>query len=154
MGVCVSTIIPLTILDTFRIGDFMNYTFRHVTTCSLPVRYHTDLRALIASVKCLDMSIKLRFMVTETILCGFQSPHSQRRVATHMIQKSYGFEFSQLQIQKRTEFSTQSRLTIVDNSELIPEANRPGDESTTKSITTCISMDALKYSEATNRGIN
>jgi len=142
MGVCVSTIFPLTISDTFRIGDLMNYTFRHVTTRSLPVRYHTDLRALIASAKCLDMSIKLWFTVTETILCRFQSPNSQRRVATHMNQKSYGLEFSQLQIQKRTEFSTQSRLTVTDNSELIPEANRPGDESTTESITKCISTDA------------
>jgi hypothetical protein len=142
MGVCVSTIIPLTISAKFCIGDFMNYTFRRVTTCSLPVRYHTDLRALIASAKCLDMSIELRFTVTEMILCGFQSPNSQRCVATHMNQKSYGLEFSQLQIQKRTEFSTQSRLTVADNSELIPESNRPRDESTTESITMSISTDA------------
>ena len=36
-------------------------------TRSLRMRYHTDLRALIAAVKDLDMSIEFRLTVTETI---------------------------------------------------------------------------------------
>jgi len=46
----------------------MKYTFRRVTTRSIRVRYHTDLRALIASEKCLDVSIQLRLMVTDDFM--------------------------------------------------------------------------------------
>ena len=87
--------------------------FRRITTRSLRARYHTDLRALIASAKCLDMSIELRLTVTETILCRFQRPIGQRRVATPTNEKSYGLEIYELQIQQRHELSTQSRLTVV-----------------------------------------
>jgi len=99
--------------DTVRTRDFMNYIFWHVMTCSLRARYHSDLRALIASVKCLDMSIKLRLKVRETIMCGFQRPIGQRRVATSTNEKSYGPEIYKLEIQKRYEFSIQLRLTVV-----------------------------------------
>ena len=101
------------ISDTFRIWDFMDYTFGRVMTRSLRMRYHTYLRALIASGKCLDMSIELRLTVTETISCGFQRPIVQRRVATPANEKSYGLEIYELQIQKRHELSAQSRLTVV-----------------------------------------
>jgi len=77
------------------------------------MRYHTDLRAVIASAKCLDMSIELRLTITETILCGFQRRIGQRRVATPTNEKSYGLEIYELQIQKRHELSTPSRLTVV-----------------------------------------
>jgi hypothetical protein len=112
-GVCHYTIIALTISDTFRIRDFMNYTFRRVTTRSLRVRYHTVLRSLIASVKCPDMSIEFRLTVTETILCGFQRPIGQRRVATPTNENLYELEIYDLQIHKRHDLSTQSRLTVV-----------------------------------------
>jgi hypothetical protein len=58
------------------------------------------------------MSIELRLTVTETILCGFQRPIGQRRVATPTNEKSYGLEIYELQIQKRHELSNQSRLTV------------------------------------------
>jgi len=67
-GICLYIIIALTISDTFRIRDFMKYAFRRVTTCSLPMRYHTDLRALIASAKFLDLSIQLRLTVTDDLM--------------------------------------------------------------------------------------
>jgi len=87
--------------------------FRRVTTRSLRTTYLTDLRPLIALAKCLDMSIELRLTVTETILCGIQRPIGERRVATPTNEKSYGLEIYELQIQKRYESSTQSRLTVV-----------------------------------------
>ena len=87
--------------------------FGRVTTRSVRARYYTDLRALIASAKCLDMSIELRLTVTQTILCRFQRPIGQGRVATPKKEKSYGLEIYELQIQKRHELSTQSRLTVV-----------------------------------------
>jgi len=59
------------------------------------------------------MSIELRLTVTETILCGIQRPIGQRRVATPTNEKSYGLEIYELQIHKRHELSTQSRLTVV-----------------------------------------
>jgi hypothetical protein len=62
-GVCLYTIIALTISDTFRIRDFMNYPFptRHDTRDTL-YRFGST---LIASAKCLDMSIELRLTVTD-----------------------------------------------------------------------------------------
>jgi hypothetical protein len=112
-GICLYTIIALTISDMFGIRDLMNYTIRRVTTHSLRVRYHTVLRSLIASAKCLDMSIELRLTVTETILCGFQRPIGQRRVATPPNEKLYELEIYALQIHKRHKLSTQARLTVV-----------------------------------------
>jgi len=44
-----------------------------ITTCKLHAGYHKDLRAVIASMTCLDICMQLRLMVTERILCGFQS---------------------------------------------------------------------------------
>jgi len=89
-----------TISDMFCIRDFMTYPFptRHDT--EFTHGYPTDLSALIASVKCLDMSIELRLTVTETILCGFQWPIVQRRVATPKKEKSYGLEIYESQMQR------------------------------------------------------
>ena len=86
--------------------------FWRIMTRNLRARYHSDLRALIASAKCIDLSSQLRLTVTETISFGFQRPIGQRRVATPTNEKSYGLEIYELQIQKRHELSTQSRLTV------------------------------------------
>ena len=78
------------------------------------VRYHTDLGALIASVKCLDKCIALRLTVTETISCGFYRPIGQRRIVTPMDKTSYGLEIYESQIQQRHELSTRFRLTVAE----------------------------------------
>jgi len=59
------------------------------------------------------MSIELRLAVTETILCGFQKPIGQRRVATASLKLS-GIDSARLQIQKRQVLSTNLRLTVAE----------------------------------------
>jgi len=98
MGVCLYIIIALTISDTFGILDFMNYPFPvcHNTQymCETLFRFA---RILIASAKCLDMSIELRLKVTERISCGFQRPNYETRIATPKHDKSSGSDSNRLQ---------------------------------------------------------
>ena len=61
--------------------------------------HHTDLGALIAPAKSLDMCVELRLTVTETISCGFQRPIGQRRVTTPQKEKSSGIDSHRLQKQ-------------------------------------------------------
>jgi hypothetical protein len=76
------------------------------------MRYHTDMGALIPEAKCFDKFFELRLTVAETISCGFLRVISQRRVATPTNKKSYGLKIYELQIQKRDELFTPSRLTV------------------------------------------
>jgi hypothetical protein len=78
------------------------------------------------------MSIELRLTVTEMIWCGFQRRIGQSCVAIPTNEKSYGLEIYELQIQKRHELSTQSRLTVVQTIRV--DANWARDASVTKSV--------------------
>ena len=112
----------------------MTYPFPTRHDMQLTCGYPTDFRALIASAKCLDMSIELRLTVTETISCGFQWPIVQRRVVTPKKEKSYRLEIYELQMQRGMKYPPIETNRSRVNSELIPEANRRGDASAIKSV--------------------
>ena len=66
---------------------------------NLRKRYHTDLRALIAAAKCLDMSIELRLTVTDEFVAIPDANHPEtRRNPTN--EKSYRLEIYESQMQR------------------------------------------------------
>jgi len=101
------------ISDTFRIRDFMNYTFptRHNTQFTRKISYGFESTNCISEVSWyiywIEVNGNRRFRVDSRGQSG------QRRVATPTNEKSYGLEIYELQIQKRHELSSQSRLTVV-----------------------------------------
>jgi len=96
------------------------------------MRYHTDLGALIASAKCLNMSMQGRLMVTDEFV---RIPEAHWQDVSQQIRRKYPVFTATF---CRSSWSCRVHPIEVnsarDNSEMIQEASRPGDESTTKSI--------------------
>jgi len=137
----------------FAYGTSWITLFWRVMTCNLCTRYHTDMGALIADVTCLDESIELTLTVAKMILCRFQRPIGQRRVATPMHEMSYGLEIYKLQIQKKHDLSTQLRRMVTMS---IPSSfQRPASQETRQQPTQSKSFatnTSHENSKATNRG--
>jgi hypothetical protein len=141
------------ISDTFRILDFMNYTFPpgHNTYSTHEISYRFERTDCISEVSKYVDWIEVNGNREDLVRI---LPIGQRRVAIPTNEKSYGLETYELLIQKMHELSTQSRLSVAQT---IPSwFQRPTGLETRQwpSQSKSIATNSYKNSKATNCSIN